>query len=318
MVPTVAPAGGTYDHTVVVTLTTPCTSYYTLDGSDPRISATRKVYDSPFAVTRTSVLTVAGLCEGIVLPTPTPIPVHDGPWDPVEQWSLSFNPNGVWRYEDGNGNLLTTPSNEWNLPDFPSGIPGWLGPSGLIHAGWAVSNGHHGGEVATSISPPKDWPEGTLGTHGPTYLTWTSPINGNISILGSFWKMRDWITASGAYPGNGSPRPCPISILKNKTVIEGPYTLSETSSEPGKSSSNPAVMQAQTTISSGDKIRIEVGGIDFVGMEFVISQINKRTTKAYNKIISPDSGEWTDLLQVQYTITSTPVQSNVNSWIGYE
>ncbi len=316
-VPDISPSGGTYDFPVVVTISTPCVAYYTLDGSDPRLSSTSRVYQGPISITRTSTLTVAGLCDASVLPTLTPVPGQDPPWDASNQFSLAHNPNGVWRYEDGNGNLLTTTSTQWNLPDFPLGNPGWLGPPGLIHAGWAVSNGHHGGEVATPASPPKDWPQGSMGTHSPTYLTWTSPISGTISVLGSFWKMRDWITPSGAYSGNGSPRPCPVTILKNSSVIAGPYTLTETSSAPGKTSSNPAVLQAQTPIAIGDKIRIKVDGIDFVGFQLTISPLVNIRKKSPNPIIQPSSGAWTDLITTHYQITGSQTPSNVNNWRIY-
>ncbi len=313
-VPSISPVGGTYDDTVLVTISTPCVAYYTLDGSDPRLSSTGRIYENPIPVTHTSTLTVAGLCDVGVLPTPTPVPVQNGPWDASTQWSLTDNPNGVWRYEDGNGNLLTTTSPQWNLPDFPLGNPGWLGPAGSLHAGWALSNGHHGGEVATSSSPPKDWPEGSVGTHSPTFLTWTSSINGTISILGSFWKMRDWITARGAYPGNGTARPCPVSIFKNTTIIAGPYTLNEQSSNPGKSSSNPALLQAQTAVSVGDTIRVKVDGIDFVAFHFSITQITKRRSYHVRATILPSSGAWTDLTTTQYIITGTNPTSNVHNW----
>src|SRR5687768_9011031 len=50
------------------------------------------------------------------------------------------NPNNGWTFADHSANTLTTYTTDWNAPDFAPGQPGWEGPPGLGHAGWAKLN----------------------------------------------------------------------------------------------------------------------------------------------------------------------------------
>ncbi|MBR1882586.1 MAG: chitobiase/beta-hexosaminidase C-terminal domain-containing protein [Muribaculaceae bacterium] len=64
----IEPASGTYDSEVTVTLaenTEKATIYYTTDGTDPKTSATRKVYTEPFTVSETCTVKTAGGIHGV-------------------------------------------------------------------------------------------------------------------------------------------------------------------------------------------------------------------------------------------------------------
>ena len=63
---TVSPAGGLFNTNQLVTLTTTdpdstATTYYTTDGSDPKTSATRKVYSNPVTISTTTTLRFAAV-----------------------------------------------------------------------------------------------------------------------------------------------------------------------------------------------------------------------------------------------------------------
>lgn len=173
--PVMSPMGGSFVDEQQVTLTAEAgwDVYYTLDGTDPRVSNTRILYQGPITVTASSVLRSVAVRTGS----------GGGPgdpsllvWDLSDDWSNSSNPNDVWRYADGTGNTIT------------NNISNWMS-LGQAWAEDASSTSGWGRRISTH--PTLDLPAGRVFMHSPSTVVWTSPITGEIEIDGGYWMAAD-------------------------------------------------------------------------------------------------------------------------------
>ena len=66
-IPTADPPGGMFDGPTLVTLTTTegRATFYTIDGTDPRLSPTRQAYTEPFTLETSGLLKVAAIAEDL-------------------------------------------------------------------------------------------------------------------------------------------------------------------------------------------------------------------------------------------------------------
>ena len=83
-IPGVSPAGGAFAGSVAVTLTPQAgwDAYYTLDGSDPRLSDTRQPYTAPITITTSSALRTAASLSGQ--------PFSAGQWTGLVQYDFTI------------------------------------------------------------------------------------------------------------------------------------------------------------------------------------------------------------------------------------
>jgi hypothetical protein len=108
-------------------------------------------------------------------------------WDLKNDWSDTNNPNGVWEYTDGGGNVLTSSFNSPNN-DFAPPQQMW---------GSLVFSGAGGPNIFRSVSTAGGWQAGDIITYvsGFAYgfdssssaVSWTSPTNGFVNITGDAW-----------------------------------------------------------------------------------------------------------------------------------
>lgn len=91
--PTASPAGGEFDGNVQVVLTefNGYVPYYTLDGTDPRLSLSRMVYEGPFEISESTTLQVAGLKGAFSL----------GDWTRVNRYGFQITRSGVGPFTRG-------------------------------------------------------------------------------------------------------------------------------------------------------------------------------------------------------------------------
>jgi hypothetical protein len=102
------------------------------------------------------------------------------------------NPFAGWSYSDGTNAPLTTYTQDWNSHDFAPGQPGWQGPIGAEHAGWALLTD------INALASGFEVVGGEVATHGPTSVSYMpsaangDPITGtnNVSILGTIHNLR--------------------------------------------------------------------------------------------------------------------------------
>lgn len=108
-------------------------------------------------------------------------------WVLGDQWSDTQNPSGAWSYTDGNNNLLP----------LQFGTPGGGFTAGQVYWGTEATAGGGGPNIFQSTGPEGRWLSNdviayvgsfaySIGTETPA-VSWTSPINGNVSILGDVW-----------------------------------------------------------------------------------------------------------------------------------
>lgn len=101
-------------------------------------------------------------------------------WDATESWSDGSNPNGVWSYNDLAGNPI------------PTHVESWVGIHGSGQPAWAPGNADVPGWAKIDDNVPwSDMPIGSVITHGPSSLTWTSPRDDTIFICGGVWLPPD-------------------------------------------------------------------------------------------------------------------------------
>jgi hypothetical protein len=123
-------------------------------------------------------------------------------FDLAVDWSDVANPNGVWSYNHGS-NPITTHQSVYAPHDFQVPQPAWAAaPGGIGHTpSWYKSVG------LVSIDPTYDIPVGRVGGHAsdgasfnldPANITWTSPLNGVVTVSGGAWmgknqgRSADW------------------------------------------------------------------------------------------------------------------------------
>ena len=84
-IPGVSPAGGVFASSVLVTLTPQSgwDAYYTLDGTDPRLSDTRQQYTVPITITTSAALRTAASLSGQ--------PLSAGEWTGLAQYDFEIN-----------------------------------------------------------------------------------------------------------------------------------------------------------------------------------------------------------------------------------
>ncbi len=116
-------------------------------------------------------------------------------WDLRAGWSDAANPNGVWRYNQGNNALPHVNAWQQTLGGWTAAQPGWAmsqdGNNRLPF--WYRSNGaenfgrdYAAGDVVVHVTDPANG----VG-NGEGNVTWTSPFSGAISINGGVWMGRD-------------------------------------------------------------------------------------------------------------------------------
>ncbi len=167
-------------------------------------------------------------------------------YDLAGDWSDATNPNGVWSYNYDIGAPITVHQTSWDPIASGSAQPAWafqaVPTAGHIPA-WFNSVGN------TNIVP--DAPAGTIVVHtadaangvaglSTANVTWTSPIDGMITIVGDTWLARKTLGRSDDW-----------SILLNgSTLASGTVT----SSDP-YTSSNPLLFPTLTeTVHVGDVV----------------------------------------------------------------
>ena len=188
--------------------------------------------------------------------------------DLASDFDLNSNPTvSGWGYNvsvAAGGGLVGPKTDNWNQPDFGPGQPGWQGPTGAAHAGWAKKVDNKSG-----VHPEYDAPVGTILTHGPTSVAWTVPANdpnhyatisGNVYNIRHFgrsgaWKIykNDTVLTQGAVDDNSGSSAAPLSFDKGTAGASGlagiPYV-------------------------PGDVFRFEALENDFQGVNFTISTTN--------------------------------------------
>lgn len=111
-------------------------------------------------------------------------------WDLANDWSDTSNPNGVWSYNGTNGQPITAHVDDWDFGT--DGVNGGCCFT-LPQPAWALAGWPKTGHVpfwAKVVSPAlngQDWGLNRALMHGDGSVTWTSPIDGTISISGGVW-----------------------------------------------------------------------------------------------------------------------------------
>ena len=115
--------------------------------------------------------------------------------DLTADWSDSTNPNGVWSYNEGPNVLPHVDDWAKDFGAFSSPQPAWARSEtgNTVLPAWRQDNG-----TATFMA---DILEGDIVAHttddvngvgaGHANVTWTSPFNGMVDILGAVWLGRD-------------------------------------------------------------------------------------------------------------------------------
>jgi hypothetical protein len=163
------------------------------------------------------------------------------------------NPNNGWTFADGAGTALTTWTTDWNAPDFTPGQPGWEGPTGAPHAGWAMLT--EGNALASGY----DVMGGEVLTHGTTNVLYTpssslgdpSPGQHSVSISGTLHKIR----------GNG--RGGAWQLYRNGTSLLASGNLDDASLP---SAGGP--YNLVTNASYFDPLQVTVSGNSFTGISY--------------------------------------------------
>lgn len=189
-------------------------------------------------------------------------------YDLAADWSDSSNPNGVWSYNDSGGTAVTPFQSDWDNTHFNYTQGAWASTSTSVPM-WAKSvnpngDGLTGGDSGKNL----DWPSGRVGTHGPSAVTWTSPIAGIIDITGGLWMMRTTTPS----------RTMPWEILFNTTSLTG-GTLTQGTSSSGSTinintGSGGAGVLTNIAVALGDTVTLKLvnsGTNDFVGVDFTIT-----------------------------------------------
>ena len=99
----------------------------------------------------------------------------------TEEWSDDSNPNGLWIYADIEGNALTEATESWLPDDLGENQRAWTAGGQTGTPGWCRSMG---GATAGAF------PEGQIGTLGPSRLVWTPPYSGQVTIRGGLYLLK--------------------------------------------------------------------------------------------------------------------------------
>lgn len=108
-------------------------------------------------------------------------------YDLAGDFSDENNPNGAWSYRNGIGALIETHVEEWLNGDLGLEQPAWA-VSTMFTPGWALSNG----ASFVGPHPEYDWPIDTVMSHGRSIARWRAPGDGNVTISGGVWLLRNF------------------------------------------------------------------------------------------------------------------------------
>jgi uncharacterized membrane protein/transglutaminase-like putative cysteine protease/sugar lactone lactonase YvrE len=197
-------------------------------------------------------------------------------------WSDANNPNGPWSYNYDIDKPITVHQSDFNPPAGPHvPQPAWAfgslntaegGPLGQIPA-WLLGTQPPGNDVHFSDAPPghvyvhsDDVFNGIDGGGGIANASWTSPIDGTITITGDTWQTSHALGRSNNW-----------SLVFNNTVL-AQGTVSDSDSF---TSSHPAPLGIFTeTVHKGDVVRFEAvranpsGPGEFEGVDLTITASN--------------------------------------------
>ncbi len=116
-------------------------------------------------------------------------------WDVTDGWSDSANPNGPWSYNEGDNPLPHIDAWEQATGAWSTSQPGWARSENDTNRipFWFLHNG--------AATFPVDLLAGDTAVHttdgsngignGSAILTWTSPIDGVVTVTGAIWIARD-------------------------------------------------------------------------------------------------------------------------------
>jgi hypothetical protein len=191
--------------------------------------------------------------------------------DLAADFNLDSNPTASgWGYNvavAAGGGPVGARTDNWNQPDFGPDQPGWEGPQGAAHAGWArrIDNAIPNGSPADDY----DAPVGTVLTHGSTSVLWKAPANDTnhyATISGGMWNIRHF--------GRGGP----WRIYKNNVILTqgniGDDSGSSTAPMSLDTGSGGPFALKDLPYVAGDLFRLEVLAGDFVAVNFKITTSN--------------------------------------------
>lgn len=123
------------------------------------------------------------LLEFDVNAVPEPVEVV---YDLDADWSDAVNPSGPWAYNSEPGTPIAMHVNGWDS-DFSGPQPAWATAPGAVPV-WFKT-------VSPAVpTGPTDLPVGTIGAHasntGNPGISWTAPVDGDVSVSGGIWLAR--------------------------------------------------------------------------------------------------------------------------------
>lgn len=189
-------------------------------------------------------------------------------WDLKANWSNTQNPNGVWTYLAGSAILPYT--NSWRLN--PS-LGGWLCPNLPFWFQAPATNGVDWGQGDIIVHTQDPYNGGSCGTAN---VTWTSPINGLVSISGAAWHAANTTSLCGGNRTNAWSL-----IVLNNTISSGTVACYDTNTRANpfqfsNGSGGPSVL-SNIPVSIGDVITLQVVRVScdgyFVGLNFTITGV---------------------------------------------
>ncbi|MGQ0799285.1 MAG: hypothetical protein ACT4NL_04110 [Pseudomarimonas sp.] len=111
--------------------------------------------------------------------------VHATTHSLADDWSDAVNPNGAWAYR--HGGAILGPVSDWTLLPSPVAQPAWA--AGLTVPAWLRSRSDNptGLDFLTGDVVVHSASSGTSHAN----VSWTSPLNGAIGVVGGVWMARD-------------------------------------------------------------------------------------------------------------------------------
>lgn len=106
--------------------------------------------------------------------------------DLTRDFSNGINPVGFWTFADANGNRLFGRSENWLSSIFGEGQPAW---TPIPAEGEVTDNLLPGWCRSVGTAATGDFPEGAVGTHGPSQLIFTAPGLGIAKLTGGLYLM---------------------------------------------------------------------------------------------------------------------------------
>ncbi len=171
-------------------------------------------------------------------------------------WSDTLNPNGLWEYRDGAGELIEGRSAAWRAEELGAGQSAWANGDAEL-TGWAKSTGD---------APALDFPAGTVAAHGPAQLWWRSPGLGQVTIRGGAFLPR-------RVPGNHQQWAIALNDEALTSGVLIPEQVEFDSSHPSPFASGSGGVGALTvTVKEDDTIRFLIEALPdhesgFVGLD---------------------------------------------------